>query len=1007
VANVPGTAPGVTTNIVGRNAAAVNVGSGGSAQGIQGPLNLEGPTAPGGNIIKIDDSTAAGSRTATLSSFQPNGSDSEGNNDPYGKVNGLAPADINYEYADTSSITIKTGSSSTPTSINVLQTGVVTNLVTKGTTTINVGSSGSAQGILGTLNVDGTAGGNTITVDSSADTVSAADLTGTSSTGTVHNLAPADVTYTYLSTAGITVKGGTLSTLNVQATGVTTNFVGGSATAVNVGSGGSAQGIQGPLNLENATTAANTIVLDDGGDATARVVTLSAFAPNPADAQGNTDPWGKVSGLAADVNYEYADTASLTILGGTGGGSLAAQATGVTTTFVGGGATTVAVGQAGSVQNIQGALNLENPAAKNTVTLDDSADATARVVTLSSLTNPGDSQGNGDLYGKVGGLAPADVNYEAGDTASVSVTGGSGGNTFRVGVAVAGGGTLTLDGGSGTNTLVGPNLANTWTVSAANQGGIAGVVTSFSRFQSLTGGPGTDAFAFANGATIAGKLDGGPGTAADTVDLSAYATPRSVTLTGPGTSDGFAGSEASIAGGFDDIDGVVGGQASDTLTGLNAAATWTVNNPGASLYRSGGRSLSFSSFETLDGGAAADVINVTATGGTPLAVNGMGGGDSITVEFGPLTAAVNVTETGGGTNTLTVSGAAASKTYTVTAAQVADNSATPQQLTYAGVQGLTVNGGDAGNDFNVQSTAAGTPVTVHTGNGSNGVQVGSANNSSGVVDNLAAALTVNAGSGLTGLVINDQGSTVNDSVTVTAAAVTLSKTVGASPRTVTVNYSASGNLELLVATGGGNDSVLVQGTAANVMTFISTAAGTDGVTVGSTSDSSGVVDNLLGPLSVDLGGGTNGLVVNDLGGTTTDGVVLFGTSITVGKLSRQLHVSYAASGGTLALNVQTGSGDDQVNVQGTAANATTIIGAGAGTDSFGVAVTAASGYAQSGPGSLFLDGGAGADALVVADLTGGGIRRPNPATLPSGTQEVDYSGGLSSFISYAGMESVT
>ena len=56
-----------------------------------------------------------------------------------------------------------------------------------------------------------------------------------------------------------------------------------------------------------------------------------AMAVNPNDSQGNSDPWGRVSGLApADVNYEYGDTASLTLKGGTGGGTLNVQATGHT-----------------------------------------------------------------------------------------------------------------------------------------------------------------------------------------------------------------------------------------------------------------------------------------------------------------------------------------------------------------------------------------------------------------------------------------------------------------------------------------------------------------------------------------------------------------------------------------------------------------------------------------------------------------------------------------------------
>jgi hypothetical protein len=408
---------------------------------------------------------------------------------------------------------------------------------------------------------------------------------------------------------------------------------------------------------------------------------------------------------------------------------------------------------------------------------------------------------------------------------------------------------------------------------------------------------------------------------------------------------------------------------------------------------------------TVLGGPGADTITVTATLTTPLMVDGRGGDDDYQVNLGNLGAPVQVNDTGGGSNTVTVNSTPAAATLVVTPAAVTwDGSET---VTYSGVQQVTVNGGDAGNTFYVQGTAAGTPVTVNTGNGSNGVIVGSTTTASGVLDDLHAALTVNAGSGLTGLVVNDMGSTVNDAVTVNGAQLTVAKAVGPGAQTFTLNYAASGTLVLNVQTGAGNDAVNVRGTAANATTVVGTGAGDDGVIVGSTSDIGGVVDNLLGPLSVDLGGGTNGLVVNDMGSTTTDGVVLTGTSILLGKQSRQLHVSYAATGGTLFLNVQTGSGDDVVNVQGTAANATTIVGTGAGADTFGVAVTAASGYAQSGPGSLFLDGGAGADTLVVADLTGGGTKKPDPPALPSGALEVDYSGGLASFISYADMEAVT
>src|SRR5438309_119144 len=70
---------------------------------------------------------------------------------------------------------------------------------------------------------------------------------------------------------------------------------------------------------------------------------------------------------------------------------------------------TANVGNAGSVQGILGTLNIENPPNVTDVTLDDSADATAQTVTLSSFSpNPVDSQGDGDTYINIHGLAPAE-----------------------------------------------------------------------------------------------------------------------------------------------------------------------------------------------------------------------------------------------------------------------------------------------------------------------------------------------------------------------------------------------------------------------------------------------------------------------------------------------------------------------------------------------------------------------------------------------------------------------
>ena len=95
-----------------------------------------------------------------------------------------------------------------------------------------------------------------------------------------------------------------------------------------------------------------------------------------------------------------------------------------------GGSDAFTVGNAGSVQAIAGALNIENTPSYNTVTVDDSSDATARTVTIDTITTvPGDA----DPYGSITGLAPAAINFEYADTTSATVhTPMAGGSTTTI-----------------------------------------------------------------------------------------------------------------------------------------------------------------------------------------------------------------------------------------------------------------------------------------------------------------------------------------------------------------------------------------------------------------------------------------------------------------------------------------------------------------------------------------------------------------------------------------------
>jgi Ca2+-binding RTX toxin-like protein len=96
---------------------------------------------------------------------------------------------------------------------------------------------------------------------------------------------------------------------------------------------------------------------------------------------------------------------------------------------------------------------------------------------------------------------------------------GSGSDSFNVRTLPSAGTTVTLDGGSGSNTVQGPDQTNVWQINGTNAGSLDTNI-HFANVQNLIGGSGNDTFAFKTGGSIAGTIDGGAGT--NTLDYSQY-----------------------------------------------------------------------------------------------------------------------------------------------------------------------------------------------------------------------------------------------------------------------------------------------------------------------------------------------------------------------------------------------------------------------------------------------------------------------------------------------------
>ncbi|MBC1325340.1 hypothetical protein, partial [Trichormus variabilis] len=191
--------------------------------------------------------------------------------------------------------------------------------------------------------------------------------------------------------------------------------------------------------------------------------------------------------------------------------------------------------------------------------------------------------------------------------------------------------------GRGNDTLTGLNQANLWTITGNGTGTLNDQI-SFNDIDNLIGGSlqdtfaingattvninagaGADIFELSNGSTLSGTIDGGTGI--DTLNYSADTTAQQVTLTGLGSSDGFAGT-SNLTQQFTNIDNVIGGSGNNTLTGLNASATWEID--GTNRYIST-NNLSFTGFSNLTGGSNADTFIIT--GNQTADLRGQAGAD--------------------------------------------------------------------------------------------------------------------------------------------------------------------------------------------------------------------------------------------------------------------------------------------------------------------------------------------------------------------------------------------
>ena len=130
-----------------------------------------------------------------------------------------------------------------------------------------------------------------------------------------------------------------------------------------------------------------------------------------------------------------------------------------------------------------------------------------------------------------------------------------------------------LLGGTGSDTLVGPDLSNVWDITANDTGEIVGVA-EFVSFENLTGGSSNDRMVFADGVGVTGVLTGSGGE--DTLDYTAYTTSVAVDLS--------TNTASAVGGGVFTFENITGGSAADDLMG-DSADNIIVGNDGNDVIR--------------------------------------------------------------------------------------------------------------------------------------------------------------------------------------------------------------------------------------------------------------------------------------------------------------------------------------------------------------------------------------------------------------------------------------
>jgi Ca2+-binding RTX toxin-like protein len=654
---------------------------------------------------------------------------------------------------------------------------------------------------------------------------------------------------------GVLTVNGTAAKENIAVTAV------GAGTAVQVTLNGQIQLINGTSSSIPLSKVDQVMVFGNGGDDTITITSIDKIVT--------------VDGGMADIKLVIVGDAAANQFAALTDTSLSVNGHAYSFTKLGSGSSLTIAGQGGndklSVMTQPAYDVLFNGGGGVNTLVGPSTDNAWNIVTVNGGNlNPATSS---FLFGNVqnltGGTGADTFNIKSGGALSDNIDGGGGTDvlsysgrstpvTFNlqtspapgsVGFGTAVGGVLNVakieGGGSGNDTLVGFNAANTFNITGANTGSVGGI--KFSGFENLSGGAFNDSFIFADGAVVTGKISGGLGF--DVMDFSAYTSAVSINL----QTKLFL---AVSAGRFAGIEKFIGSAANTTtLVAPNTINTWRIT--GANMGSVAG--FMFTNITNLTGGNVADTFKFADGTSVTGTVNGGGGTDTldlsdyttaitVNLQTNTATAAAPIAKIssierliGGMSTSDTLVGTNAGFTWNITAHNAGNVSTTSGTtttvgLSFKGVENLT--GGTGGDTFalangagisgkidggggtgldELKYSAYTTPVTVDLSGQDSASKTGTATNIGGGVSGISDVFGGSADDHLTGdskdnFLFGGGGNDVLDgmggnNVLVGGSGNDTLRVTGSSGRNIMI-----GGLGMDTITGGSGDDILINGT---------------------------------------------------------------------------------------------------------------------------------------------------------------------------------------------------